>query len=159
MGIIKKRSIAALKATCNEIDAKQNGASKADLNSLKTLTEVFLNTSDKKQRKKLADDFKARHLELAEFLKANPDLVNAEVEKSLLLAAVGGEYEETETVISSNGKRRIKKTKKQLQPNVAAASKWLNNKNPEEWSDKPQAEPEMEDTSEIDEVLYGEKED
>lgn len=159
MGILKKKSIAALSAALDEIEAKKTGISQANLNGLKTLTETYLNTSDKRQRKKLTEDFKARHLELAEFLKANPDLVNAEVEKSLLLAAVGGEYEETETVISSNGKRRIKKTKKQLQPNVAAASKWLNNKNPEEWSDKPQAEPEMEDTSEIDEVLYGEKGD
>lgn len=155
MGILKKKSIAALSTALIAAEGKSYGMSNSNLNGLKTLTEAYLNTPNKKQRQKLAEDFKARQLELNTFFKDNPELLNAEVEKALLMAAVGGEYEETEIRIGSGGKKSVKRVKKQIQPNVAAASKWLNNRNPEEWSDKPAADPELEDTSDIEEDIYG----
>lgn len=157
MGVIKEKSIKALGAAIMEIENGKSSGLSQSLNSLKTLTESYLNTSDKKERSKLTAEFKARHLELAAFLKDNPDLVNAEVEKSLLLAAVGGEYMEEETTLLPNGRRRCKKTLKQVAPNVAAASKWLINKDSENWAEKPISDEETEDTDAIERQLYGEQ--
>ena len=64
---------------------------------MKAFVNDFLNTSDKKQRKKLAEEFKKRHLELYEFLQSNSDLINVETEISKTVAsAVQGMTEETE---------------------------------------------------------------
>ena len=55
---------------------------KTDIQSLGELSEAFLNTDNKAERKRLAADYKKRHSELQSFLDANPELVNAEVERA-----------------------------------------------------------------------------
>ncbi|MGN0633929.1 MAG: hypothetical protein ACI4JW_08670 [Oscillospiraceae bacterium] len=130
---------------------------KTDIQSLGELSEAFLNTDNKAERKRLAADFKKRHEELHRFLADNPDLVNAEVERALLSAALGGEFVDEEIKIDSGGRRSVRRTKKTIAPNAAAAAKWLENKDKENWSPNPKADPELEDTSEIEEELYGKK--
>ena len=65
---------------------------KTNVRSLGELTEAFINTPDKAERRKIAADYKKQHTELQNFIDANPELVNAEVERALLAAALGGEY-------------------------------------------------------------------
>lgn len=127
---------------------------KNDIQSLGELSEAFLNTESKSERKKLASDFKKRHEELDRFLAENPGLVNAEVERALLSAALGGEFIDEEIRIASNGRRSIRRVKKTIAPNAAAAAKWLENKDKENWSPNPKADPELEDTSEIEGDIY-----
>lgn len=128
---------------------------KTDIQSLGELTKAFLNTSDKAERKKLAAEYKKRHTELKSFLDDNPELVNSEVERALLSAALGGEYVEEEITIDSRGRRSTKRKIKKIAPNANAALSYLQNKDKENWSPNPQADPELEDTSEIEEDIYG----
>ena len=63
----------------------------------------FLNTPDKKQRKKLSEEFKRRHLELYRFIKENSALIDAETEISKIVAnTVNGSSAETENSEISN---------------------------------------------------------
>lgn len=100
MGILKERS------TKNLIEAlKKYEDSKSNVNmeDLKSFMSAFLNTSDKKQRRKLADEFKKRHLELYQFIKDNSELINAETEVSKIVTnAIGGNTVETENAEISN---------------------------------------------------------
>lgn len=130
---------------------------KTDIQSLGELSEAFINTSDKAERKKLAAEYKKRHTELKSFLDDNPELVNSEVERALLSAALGGEYVEEEITIDSRGRRSTKRKIKKVAPNAKAALSYLQNKDKENWSLNPKADPELEDTSEIEEELYGKK--
>lgn len=150
MGILKKKSISALLSATEETERPNL---KAD--SMKDLAEQFMNTDDKKERKKILEEFKKRRLEFADFIKNNPDVVNAEVERALLAAAVGGTYTDVEVTTDKNGHKRVKRTIRQVAPNPKASGKWLTNRDPENWSDKPMEDPELEDTSDIEEALYG----
>ena len=97
MGILKKQSRSSLIAGLQHFEDSKNAVKKADYGDLKAFVNDFLNTSDKKQRKKLAEEFKKRHLELYEFLQSNSDLINVETEISKTVAnAVQGMTEETE---------------------------------------------------------------
>lgn len=130
---------------------------KTNVRSLGELTEAFINTPDKAERRKIAADYKKQHTELQNFIDANPELVNAEVERALLAAALGGEYTEEEVRVDARGRRTIKRKVKKIAPNPSAALSYLQNKDKENWSPNPKADPELEDTSEIEEELYGKK--
>lgn len=100
LGILKERS------TKNLIDGlKKYEDSKLNVNmeDLKSFMSVFLNTSDKKQRRKLADEFKRRHMELYQFIKDNEELINAETEVSKIVTnALNGNTTEAENAEISN---------------------------------------------------------
>lgn len=100
MGILKERS------TKNLIDGlKKYEDSRLNVNmeDLKSFMSAFLNISDKKQRRKLAEEFKRRHLELYQFIKDNGELINAETEVSKIVAtALNGNTTETENTEVSN---------------------------------------------------------
>lgn len=53
---------------------------KPDFSDLKNFLKIYANTSDKEKRAELAETFKARRLELCDFLRKNPDLISAENE-------------------------------------------------------------------------------
>lgn len=73
------------------------------MEDLKSFMSAFLNTSDKKQRRKLADEFKHRHMELYQFIKDNSELINAETEVSKIVTnALNGNTIETENAEISN---------------------------------------------------------
>lgn len=154
MNIKRKQAINTLAEAVSSINDLKV---KTDIQSLGDLSEAFINTSDKAERKKLAADYKRRHSELQDFLDNNPELINAEVERALLTAALGGEYTEEEVRVDARGRRTIKRKVKKVAPNPSAALSYLQNKDKENWSPDPKADPELEDTSEIEEELYGKK--
>ena len=100
LGILKERS------TKNLIEALkkyEDSKSNANMEDLKSFMSAFLNTSDKKQRRKLADEFKRRHMELYQFIKDNSELINAETEVSKIVTnALNGNTIETENAEISN---------------------------------------------------------
>ena len=97
LGFLKQQSKKGLIEGLQRFEDSKNAVKKADYRDLKAFVNEFLNTHDKKQRRKLAEEFKKRHLELYEFLQSNSDLINAETEISKTVAsAVQGMTEETE---------------------------------------------------------------
>ena len=75
----------------DDFENSRNAVKNADFKDFKTFVTDFLNTSDKKQRKKLSEEFKRRHFELYQFIKENSDLINAETEisKAVMNATCG----------------------------------------------------------------------
>lgn len=100
LGILKERSTKNLiKALKKYEDSKSN----ANMEDLKSFMSAFLNTSDKKQRRKLADEFKRRHMELYQFIKNNSELINAETEVSKIVTnTLNGNTTESENAEISN---------------------------------------------------------
>ena len=60
----------------------------SDFSDFKQFLKIYLNTSEPKKRKKLAEEFRKRPLELYEFLKENQELISAETEISKIVNAV-----------------------------------------------------------------------
>ena len=85
---IKKQSIKSLSDGISKFENSKNIIKNSDFSDFKQFLKIYLNTSEPKKRKKLAEEFKKRHLELYEFLKNNQELVSAETEISRTVNAV-----------------------------------------------------------------------
>lgn len=85
---IKKQSIKSLADGISKFEDGKKAFKVSDYTDLRTFMKDYLNTPEPKQRRKLAEEFKKRHLELYEFLKNNADLINAETEISKTVNAV-----------------------------------------------------------------------
>ena len=97
MSGIRKKSIKTLAEGLFKFENGRNILKNADFSDLKTFVKDYLNTSEPKQRKKLAEEFKKRHLELYAFIKENTELISAETEiTKIVQAALSGETPETE---------------------------------------------------------------
>ena len=79
---IRKQSIKSLSDGISKFENSKNVVKKSDFSDFKQFLKTYLNTSEPRQRKKLAEEFRKRHLELYNFLKNNSDFVNAEIEIS-----------------------------------------------------------------------------
>lgn len=81
--------------------------------------------------------WKALYPEFSEALKQGKNVVDAQVEESLLKRALGYEYEEVKMIMTDDGKRtrRVEKTIKQVLPDVTAQIFWLKNRQPARWRD------------------------
>lgn len=77
---------------------------------------------------------------LADTLKKGKDVVDRQVEKSLLQRALGYSYEETSKKYEGGVMTERKVTKKHIPPDTTAQIFWLKNRKPEQWRDKPQSE-------------------
>lgn len=154
MRALKKKSIAILSAAIDDAEAAKSPSVAL---SVGELAQEYLSEPDERRRRRLIKKFVADSGNLNEFIAAHPELINSEVERALLEAAVGGEYVETETRLTANGRRSVKRTVKRAPPNPRAALAWLQNRSSERWVKNPQAEPELEDTSAIEEEIYGDK--
>lgn len=89
---IKKRSVRSLADGIIKFEDGKNAVRNSDFTDFNTFIKDFLNTPEAKQRRKLAEEFKKRHLELYEFVKANAALVSAETEiAKTVQAALNGE--------------------------------------------------------------------
>lgn len=73
-------------------------------------------------------------------LKKGKDVVDRQVEKSLLQRALGYSYEETSEKYEGGVMTERKVTKKHVAPDTTAQIFWLKNRKPEQWRDKPQSE-------------------
>ncbi len=83
--------------------------------------------------------WKNRYKEISEALKRGKEVVDIEVENSLLKAAKGYFVDEEKQYISEvNGvvTKRKEITKKYIAPNTTAQIFWLKNRKPIEWRDK-----------------------
>ena len=85
---IKKQSIKSLSDGISKFENNKNIIKKSDFSDFKQFLKTYLNTPEPKQRRKLAEEFRKRHLELYEFLKDNQELVSAETEISKTVNAV-----------------------------------------------------------------------
>lgn len=103
MGILKQQSTKGLISGLTKFEDSKNVLETADFKDLKSFVNAFLNTSDKKQRRKLAEEFKKRHLELYQFIKENSELINAETEVSKIVTnAMNGDTSTTDNAEISN---------------------------------------------------------
>lgn len=97
MNSIKKKSLKALADGFSKFEDSKNIMKKSDFTDLKTFIKDYLNTPEPKQRRKLAEEFKRRHLELYSFIKENTELISAETEiTKIIQAALSGEAPEAE---------------------------------------------------------------
>lgn len=89
---IRKKSIDSIAEGISKFEDSKKTFKNLDYTDLKTFMKDYLNTSEPKQRKKLAEEFKKRHLELYQFLKENSELVSAETEiVKLISSAMSGD--------------------------------------------------------------------
>ena len=97
MNSIKKKSISTLIEGLSKFEDSKDAVKNSDYTDLKTFIKDYLNTSEPKQRKKLAEEFRKRHMELYRFLKDNAELIAAETEITKIMnAAEAGEPVETD---------------------------------------------------------------
>ena len=97
MNSIKKKSISTLIEGLSRFEDSKDAVKNSDYTDLKTFIKDYLNTSEPKQRKKLAEEFRKRHMELYRFLKDNAELITAETEITKIInAAEAGEQVETD---------------------------------------------------------------
>lgn len=97
MNSIKKKSISTLIEGLSKFEDSKDAVKNSDYTDLKTFIKDYLNTSEPKQRKKLAEGFRKRHMELYRFLKDNAELIAAETEITKIMnAAEAGEQVETD---------------------------------------------------------------
>jgi hypothetical protein len=116
----KNKSIKSLIEGIDDYEAGRKRINGMSLSSIKSLYEEFLKAGSKTQRDKLVSEFKKRNEEFAEFIQENPELIDAEIQKSLLLAASGGEYDEEEITIDGSGRKKVKHIRKTALPDIAA---------------------------------------
>ena len=97
MNSIQKKSISTLIEGLSRFEDSKDAVKNSDYTDLKTFVKDYLNTSEPKQRKKLAEEFRKRHMELYRFLKDNAELIAAETEITKIMnAAEAGEQVETD---------------------------------------------------------------
>ena len=97
MNSIKKKSISTLIEGLSRFEDSKDAVKNSDYTDLKTFIKDYLNTSEPKQRKKLAEEFRKRHMELYRFLKDNAELIAAETEITKIInAAEAGDQVETD---------------------------------------------------------------
>ena len=103
MNSIKKKSIDSLIDGLSKYEDSKNAVKNADFTDLKQFLKSFLNTSEPKQRRKFAEEFKKRHTELYNFIQENKDLISAEAEIQRTVNSVlsGGEQAENEKQASN----------------------------------------------------------
>ena len=156
MNPVEKSSVNALAAA---LKAAQNTESEVgDTETVADFVNILLAEPDGKKRKAMMKDFSARRKDAAKFLKDNEALINAEAEAALIKAAVGGT--QTEKVISyKGGRKQVTEKKTHISPNPTALQFLLKNRMPDKYSDKPAGDIEIEDVSEIEEALYGNKDE
>lgn len=96
---IKKKSLKALADGFSKFEDSRNAVKNSDYTDLKTFVKDYLNTPEPKQRKKLAEEFKKRHLELNAFIKENAELISAETEiTKAVQAALSGDNMKNEQI-------------------------------------------------------------
>lgn len=99
----KKKSIKALADGMKAYEDKKKDMQDADFTDLESFRSTYLNESDPKRRRKLADEYKKRHAELAAFLDENSDLISSETKISAKVqAALSGTVEESDSTEVTN---------------------------------------------------------
>ena len=119
----KKKAIKSISESIALAESKNHDAD--EIRNIGVLMERFLSTPDKAERKRLAEEFKTRRLELAAFLRDNPEVVEIEARRALIEAACGGTLTATETRKDSRGNRVVSKKVQQTAPDMAALAQLI----------------------------------
>lgn len=101
---IRKKSIDSIAEGISKFEDSKKTFKNSDYTDLKTFMKDYLNTSEPKQRKKLAEEFKKRHLELYQFLKENSELVSAETEITRIINEIFLDSKKSSEEIKTSGK-------------------------------------------------------
>lgn len=103
MSSIRKKSLKSLADGLLKFDNSRNAVKNSDFTDLKSFVKDYLNTPEPKQRRKLAEEFRKRHMELYAFIKENAELISAETEiTKTIQAAMSGEAPEADNVQLTN---------------------------------------------------------
>lgn len=148
----KRKAVELLSAAVRENENEAHTSVK----SLGELSKALSVTGDKAEQKRLVRDFMSKHKEFHKLLDNDTEFVNSEAERALIELAFGAESVTEEERTDNRGRKSYRRTVHRNAPNLNALMEWLRNKDPENWSPNPQAEPELEDTGELEEEIYGE---
>lgn len=85
-------------------------------------------------------DWKKKYPDISDALKRGKEVVDRQVENSLLKRALGYEYEEVTKELINGTMLITKKVKKYQPPDTTAAIFWLKNRRPDKWRDKRDVE-------------------
>ena len=84
--------------------------------------------------------WKEKYCDICDTLKRGKDVVDRQVENSLLKRALGYEYEEVKEKFEGNVMTERTVTKKEVIPDVTAQIFWLKNRKRETWADRQNIE-------------------
>ena len=101
---IKKQSIKSLADGISKFENSKNIAKNSDLSDFKQFLRNYLNAPESIQRRKLAEEFKKRHLELYSFLKDNQELISAETEITRIIKEIFLDSKRTSEEMKTSGK-------------------------------------------------------
>lgn len=146
----KKKAVELLSDAVGNVNKKQN-----EIQSLGDLSKALSRTQNRLEQKQLVKDYISKHKEFHRLLENDPEFVNSEAERALIELAFGAESVTEEERTDSRGRKSFRRTVHRNAPNLNALLEWLRNKDPENWSPNPQAEPELEDTEELEAEIYG----
>ena len=85
-------------------------------------------------------DWKKKYSVFSDTLKRGKEIIDRQVENSLLKRALGYEYDEVTTTTFPNGEEETKRVTKHVLPDTTAQIFWLKNRKPDDWRDKKQTE-------------------
>ena len=85
-------------------------------------------------------DWKKKYSVFSDTLKRGKEIIDRQVENSLLKRALGYEYDEVTTTTFPDGEEETKRVTKHVVPDTTAQIFWLKNRKPNEWRDKKQTE-------------------
>lgn len=82
-------------------------------------------------------EWKKTHPEIAEALKKNKEVADIEIESALFRRAKGYKTEEEIVEKMPDGEMKMRRVRKEVPPDTAAAIFWLCNRQPGKWRQKP----------------------
>lgn len=94
-------------------------------------------------------DWKNRFPEISEVLKKGKEVVDIQVENSLLKRALGYDFQETRIEKSDKDGTKIIQTLKHIPADTTAQIFWLKNRQPGKWRDKPEVKVDISQPIEI----------
>lgn len=97
-------------------------------------------------------DWKKKYADFSDALKNGKEVIDRQVENSLLKRALGYEYEEVSEKFEGGILTERKVTKKQVVPDTTAQIFWLKNRKPSVWRDRAQVDIDAE-FSKVDELI------
>ena len=98
------------------------------------------------------NEWKKKYSDISDTLKRGKEVIDRQVENSLLKRALGYEYEEISEKYEGGILTERKITKKQVVPDTTAQIFWLKNRKPSVWRDKSQVDIDAE-FSKVDELI------
>ena len=81
-------------------------------------------------------DWKKKYPVFSDALKRGKEIIDRQVENSLLKRALGYEYDEVTTTTYPDGGEETKRVTKHVVPDTTAQIFWLKNRKPDDWRDK-----------------------